>query len=375
MVAVTNINVSKGPLVFLPPEVDFQKSNLFFVEIAFPQALFVRNSLVYKMINEASNSYDYKKYISDPEFLNKHDYMMRKTILVACKEIDIPNLDIDTEATYPGGRGDAYHLPSVAKYNSHQVNMKVIADSKGYIYTFFEAWMNLVYDKYFNTIGYYDDFVTDMTIYNPESFNLKEHYNSGGMKWLVEDFYPLYIKTGGFSSGTENEGGELDITCAARRAFLDKTAIHRNSLYPDNDKPIAKNKSNHNPVAAENTNKEDSIKKMTKSFSESIQEKSKTQILDSGKYASYLKDKITNPLVDAKKEFFKWELNNPDVDIEVDAGIIENISNIFNGVGESILPRVVLETIDTGLRETKLKELKISHKSDMIIFLTANILL
>ena len=346
MVAVTNINVSKGPLVFLP-EVDFQKSNLFFVEIAFPQALFVRNSLVYKMINEASNSYDYKKYISDPEFLNKHDYMMRKTILIACKEIDIPNLDIDTEASYPGGRGDAYHLPSVVKYNSHQVNMKVIADSKGYIYTFFEAWMNLVYDKYFNTIGYYDDFVTDMTIYNPESFNLEHHYNSGGMKWLVEDFYPLYIKTGGFSSGTENEGGELDITCAARRAFLDKTAIHRNSLYPDHDKPIAKNKSNHNPVAAENTNKEDSIKKMTKSFSESIQEKSKSQILNDNNYASYLYDNVTKPLSDATKK--------------------EEASSVLTNVSETILPRVVVETIDSGTRVPKLKELKDTTQSGYTI--------
>ena len=341
MVDVTNINVSKGPLVFLP-DVDFQKSNLFFVEIAFPNALFQRNELVKEMIREARNIDDYNRYISQPIFLYEYRNRMRKTILIACKDIDIPTLDIETEAAYPGGRGDAFHLPGLVKYNSHQIPMKIIADSKGYIYAFFEAWMNLVYDKTFNTIGYYDDYVTDMTIYNPESFNLKDHNNSGGMKWLVEDFYPLYIKTGGFTSGASNEGGELDITCTARRAFLDKEELHKNTLStsPTNqNNQVANDKSNPIHVPVENPNKEENIRRLTRNYNESIQEISKSQILDAGKYDSYLNEYITTPL--AKN-----------------GGIFGSISNVFNNVADVIVPRVVLETIDTGLRVTRLTELK-----------------
>ena len=89
---------------------------------------------------------------------------------------------------------------------------------------------------------------------------------------------------------------------------------------------------------------------MTRNYNESIQEISKSQILDAGLYANYLTDTITTPL-----EHYNTQYLDPYAD---KGGILGSVSNVFNTVADVIVPRVLLETIDTGLSVTRLTKLE-----------------
>lgn len=114
---------------------------------------------------------------------------------IYCTEITLPHKDVET--TTQMGLGSPYEIAISANYG--QLTATFICSEGHREYNFFKQWLNLVHNTKSNTVNFFDEYVSDITV--------KSLSDSGEVtnEYKYQQCYPLTISDMNFSmNGTDS---------------------------------------------------------------------------------------------------------------------------------------------------------------------------